>query len=422
MPNKLVKTFDQYAISQKIAIAVSGGIDSMVLMKISSLSKKIDSKNIHILAIDHNLRKGSKEEALFVKKEASKLGFKTSILTWKGKKPKSGIQEKARKKRYNLLFDYCKKNNISDLFFAHHLDDQIENFIFRMFRGSGIVGLTSFSNYSKRNNINIIRPLIEIPKSDLVLFAKKQKIEWIEDPSNSNSDFDRVKIRNVLQNFYDDGFDKRLFLKSISKLKSINEDIEYLIEDYIAKYIEIYENIYVSIKREFFNNSPREIQMRVIKNCISFFAPEKFYSPKDLKISNILDWIKNNPQIDSKTLGGTLFKKNNNVIILYKEVKKLSDIKPINISKSEFKSWDNRFLVKSNVKIEGKISYLGPEGVKILKSKKIDLNKAKKNAPIAAIYSSPAVWQKKRLISAPIFNYHDNNIVNIEIKKIGYMI
>ena len=422
MSNKLVKTFDQYITSQKIAIAVSGGIDSMVLMKISSLSKKIKSNNIHILTINHDLRKGSKEETLFVRKEADKLGLKVSILTWKGKKPKSGIQEKARKKRHNLLFNYCKKNNISDLFFAHHLDDQIENFIFRMFRGSGIVGLTSFSNFSKIDKINLIRPLIDTPKSDLLLFAKKQKIEWIEDPSNLNLDFDRVKIRNVLKNFYDSGFDKKLFLKSIRKLKSINEDIESLTKDYITKYIEVYENIYVIIKKEFFSNSPKEIQMRVIKNCISFFAPEQLYSPKDIKIINILNWIKCNPKVDSKTLGGTLFKKNNNVIILYKEVNKLPHIKPVNISKSEFKSWDNRFLVKSNVKIDGKISYLGPEGVKILKSKKIDVNKAKKNAPIAAIYSSPAIWQKKRLISAPIFDYHYNSSVNIEIKKISYMI
>ena len=422
MSNKLIKTFDQYVTSQKIAIAVSGGIDSMVLMKVSSLSKKIKPKNIHILTINHDLRKGSKEETLFVRKEADKLGLKATVLTWKGKKPKSGIQEKARKKRQNLLFNYCKKNNISDLFFAHHLDDQIENFIFRMFRGSGIVGLTSFSNFSKIDKINLIRPLINTPKSDLLLFAKKQKIEWIEDPSNSNLDFDRVKVRNVLKNFYDSGFDKKLFLKSISKLKSINEDIELLTGDYIANYIEVYENIYVSIKKEFFSNSPKEIQMRVIKNCISFFAPEKLFSPKDIKIINILNWIKCNSKVESKTLGGTLFKKNNNAIILYKEVNKLSHIKPVNISKSEFKSWDNRFLVKSNVKIDGKISYLGPEGVKILKSKKIDVNKAKKNAPIAAIYSSPAIWQKKRLISAPIFDYSYNRSVNIEIKKIGYMI
>ncbi|MDC0247162.1 tRNA lysidine(34) synthetase TilS, partial [OCS116 cluster bacterium] len=175
MLTKLIKAFDLYVMSPKIAIAVSGGLDSMVLMKLANISKKINSKNIHIIVIDHDLREGSKEEALFVKEEASKLGLRSAILTWKGKKPTSKIQESARNERYNLLFNYCKKNHISDLFLGHHLDDQIENFIFRMFRGSGVVGLTSFSNFSKRDGINLIRPLIEIPKSDLLVFAKKQK-------------------------------------------------------------------------------------------------------------------------------------------------------------------------------------------------------------------------------------------------------
>ena len=422
MPTKLIKAFDLYVMSPKIAIAVSGGLDSMVLMNLAKISKKIKSKNIHIIVIDHNLRKGSKEEALFVKEEASKLGLRSVILTWKGKKPSSKIQETARKERYNLLFDYCKENQISDLFIGHHLDDQIENFIFRMFRGSGIVGLTSFSNFSKRDGINLIRPLIEIPKSDLLLFAKKQKIKWVEDPSNLNLNFDRIKIRSTLQNFYDSGFDKKLFLKSINKLKSVNEDIDFFAESYVSKYIEIHENIFVSIRKEFFIKTPNEIQMRIIKNCIRLFAPNNLYSPKDAKINNLLKWMKNNSNIKAKTLGGTLFRKKNNEILLYKEVKNLNNIKPIDISKSEFKCWDNRFLIRANKNFNGKISYLGPEGVKVLKSKKIDINKAKKNAPIAAVYSSPAIWDKKRLISAPIFDYCINNKVNIEIKKIGYML
>ncbi len=422
MINKLVNVFDIHIMSSKIAIAVSGGLDSIVLMNLAKLSNKIDTKSIHILIVDHGLRKNSKDEAFFAKQEAGKLGFKSKILTWKGKKPTTKIQETARNSRYDLLFDYCRKNDISDLFIAHHLDDQIENFIFRMFRGSGIKGLTSFSNIYKIDDINIIRPLIEIPKSDLLIFAEEQKLKWIEDISNSNLAFDRVKIRNALNSFYKNGFDKKLFLKSINKLKSINEDLDFIADDYVKKYIKFNDNIFVSIDKNFFFVAPKEIQMRVIKNCISFFAPEKPYPPKDTKIINLMKWIKNNQESSSKTLGGTLFKKNKKVIILYKEVNNLTNIKPIMISKSKYKCWDNRFLIKSNVEINGKISYLGPEGVKILKSKKIDIKKTKKDAPIAAIYSSPAIWEKKCLISAPIFDYCNNDRVNIEIKKIGYML
>ena len=81
MTDKLVKAFDLYAEPSKIGIAVSGGLDSMVLMNLASISKKINSKNIHIIIVDHNLRKGSKQEALFVEEEARKLGIKSIILT-----------------------------------------------------------------------------------------------------------------------------------------------------------------------------------------------------------------------------------------------------------------------------------------------------------------------------------------------------
>ena len=110
MAHKLTNVFDKYLMSSKIAVAVSGGLDSMVLMNLAKLSNKINTRNIHILVVDHGLRKDSKEEALFVKEEAKKLGLRSQILIWKGKKPTTKIQETARKKRYDMLFDYCKKN------------------------------------------------------------------------------------------------------------------------------------------------------------------------------------------------------------------------------------------------------------------------------------------------------------------------
>ena len=104
--------------------------------------------------------------------------------------------------------------------------------------------------------------------------------------------------------------------------------------------------------------------------------------------------MKNNSNIKAKTLGGTLFRKKNNEILLYKEVKNLNNIKPIDISKSEFKCWDNRFLIKANKNFNGKISYLGPEGVKVLKSKKIDINKAKECSNCCSLQFSSYLGQK----------------------------
>jgi len=422
MTNNLVKNFDSEVLDSNIAIAVSGGVDSLVLMNLANESKAIKNKDVFILTIDHGLRPESKNECKFVEGLAKKLGFKVKILKWKGNKPKKGLQEKARNERYNLLLNFCRENSINNLFLAHHLDDQIENFLFRMFRGSGIKGLTSFSNRFERDGILLIRPLVDIPKSELITFAKKRKIKWIEDPSNQNKKFERIKLRKILPLIYEEGFDKKIFLKSIKKLKLANKALDEVTKEFVSKYVMVNKNISVFINQELFLEAPKEVQFRIIENSIRIFSGERFYSPSYSKIMNLINWINESNEISAKTLGGTIFRRRNKGIILYKEVKKLNEIKPIKLSINNYKSWDNRFLIKAKKASEGEISYLGAEGIKILKSKK-KLNKKDLNdIPLTALYSIPAVWKGKRLISAPFFDYSSINGFSLEIKNIDYLL
>ena len=422
MTKKLIKIFNAQIIDSKIAIAVSGGVDSMVLMNLAKESDFLNDKNVFILVVDHDLRAESKQEAKFVKNEAKKLGFPTRILKWKGSKPNKRIQEEARNKRYSLLINFCRENNINNLYLAHHLDDQIETFLFRMFRGSGLQGLTSFSRSYERNGLTLIRPLIDTPKSELISYAGRKKINWVEDPSNENQKYDRVKLRKVLPLIYKEGFDKKVFLKSIKKLRLANQALDQITKEFVLRYVAINKNISVFINQELFLTAPEDVQLRVLQNTIRIFSGERYYSPDYLKILNLMNWARNDNDISAKTLGGTIFRKRKGGLILYKEVKKLNDIKPIKLSKSKYKAWDNRFLIKINKSVKGEISYLGNEGVKILKSKKILGKKGFNGIPLTALYSIPAMWDGKRLISAPFFDYSVDNSVNLKVKKIDYLI
>ena len=422
MTKKLIKIFNAQIIDSKIAIAVSGGVDSMVLMNLAKESDFLNDKNVFILVVDHDLRAESKQEAKFVKNEAKKIGFPTRILKWKGSKPNKRIQEEARNKRYSLLINFCRENNINNLYLAHHLDDQIETFLFRMFRGSGLQGLTSFSSSYERNGLTLIRPLIDTPKSELISYARRKKINWVEDPSNENQKYDRVKLRKVLPLIYKEGFDKKVFLKSVKKLRLANQALDQITKEFVLQYVIINKNISVFIKKELFLTAPEDVQLRVLQNTIRIFSGERYYSPNYLKILNLMNWARNDNDISAKTLGGTIFRKRKGGLILYKEVKKLNDIKPIKLSKSKYKAWDNRFLIKINKSVKGEISYLGNEGVKILKSKKILGKKGFNGIPLTALYSIPAMWDGKRLISAPFFDYSVDNSVNLKVKKIDYLI
>ena len=139
-----VKLLDKYIEDEMIALAVSGGPDSTAMMHIASLSKKIKKDKVIVVVVDHGLREGSADEAKIVSENAKKLGFKFKTLKWDGLKPNTRIQELARKNRYHLITKWSKTKKINKIFLAHHLDDQIETFLMRLAKGSGVDGLASF--------------------------------------------------------------------------------------------------------------------------------------------------------------------------------------------------------------------------------------------------------------------------------------
>ncbi|MBO6492815.1 MAG: tRNA lysidine(34) synthetase TilS, partial [Pelagibacteraceae bacterium] len=146
---KLYLTFKKQLYSQinneKFCIGVSGGPDSLALAFLCKIfSKEFNSKFIALI-IDHNLRKQSGIEARKVKIILTKHKIRAKVLTWKDKIPKSNIQFNARNIRYFLLNNECNKLNIKNLVLAHHEGDLIENFFIRLFRGSGLKGLSSLN-------------------------------------------------------------------------------------------------------------------------------------------------------------------------------------------------------------------------------------------------------------------------------------
>ena len=145
---RILKIFNQFsksnAIKGNIAVAVSGGPDSLALAYISkcySISNNVKVKYYHV---NHKLRKESSLEAKKLKILLKKFDIDCKILNWNGKKPKSNIQSIARDKRYELIRRECLKDRNNFIFVAHHLDDLYENFVIRLLRGSGLKGLVSF--------------------------------------------------------------------------------------------------------------------------------------------------------------------------------------------------------------------------------------------------------------------------------------
>ncbi|MFP3027204.1 MAG: tRNA lysidine(34) synthetase TilS, partial [Wolbachia sp.] len=148
---------NSFAFHNQIAVAVSGGVDSIVLLHLMTNWAKKNKLSLPIaLTVNHGLRSESQKEADFVISYAKELGAKESfILNWEKQNIKGNIQLQARKARYKLLEEWCKNNNVKCLLVAHHKDDQAETFLLRLERGSGVDGLSSMDYKSFLNGIYI---------------------------------------------------------------------------------------------------------------------------------------------------------------------------------------------------------------------------------------------------------------------------
>ena len=303
----------------KIGVAISGGPDSLALAFLAKcyfLTNKLDSK---FFIVDHKIRKESSKEAKLVRLFLKKFHINCEILKWHGKKPHSNIQGIARNKRYALLKNACKKNDIKHLLIGHHIDDLYENFFIRLLRGSGLKGLSTFGETIKEeeSNIVILRPLINFEKKHLIYISKNVFKFFIEDPSNQNLNFQRSRIRKLIFDLNKEGLDKKKLDLTIRNLKSSNNSINFYVTKNIqdnAKFLK-QENTYI-LNKSFFNQS-QEVIFRSFSTVLKKIS-SRYYPPRGKSITDLILKI-NSIKYKKFTLGGCYVEKINETILITKE-------------------------------------------------------------------------------------------------------
>jgi len=181
-----------------ILLAVSGGPDSIALMALArdwAKSQRRKAPKLSVATVDHGLRKEARDEAKLVAGFAKSLRMPHTILTWRGVKPKSGIQEKARAARYELLVAHANAIHADAIALAHHADDQVETILMRLASGSGLSGLAGMNAITRRDNMPLLRPLLHVSSAQLRAFVDDRGLPFVDDPSNANEAFARVRFR-----------------------------------------------------------------------------------------------------------------------------------------------------------------------------------------------------------------------------------
>ena len=196
---ELMRPLEPFETAPKIAVACSGGPDSMALLVLAQGWVKSAGGKLTALIVDHRLRDESTAEADNVARRARELGVEAVILAWSGERPSANVQEKARDARYRLLFEWCAENAVLHLLVAHHRDDQAETVLLRDERGSGDDGLAGMGALQEYGQVRLLRPLLPLAKARLQATADAFRVETVADPSNDDTRFDRVRIRRHLE-------------------------------------------------------------------------------------------------------------------------------------------------------------------------------------------------------------------------------
>jgi tRNA(Ile)-lysidine synthase len=200
--------FAPFVRAKALLIAVSGGPDSTALLLMAAeWAKRRGKPRIEAATVDHGLRPESAHEAKAVAALCARLGVGHRVLQWKGAKPTSRLQERAREARYRLLVDHARAVSADALMTAHHADDQAETVLFRLLRGSGVAGLRGMDLMTARDGMVIARPLMGLKKRDLIAFANERGAPFIDDPSNADPRFARTRLRALLARLGEEGLD-----------------------------------------------------------------------------------------------------------------------------------------------------------------------------------------------------------------------
>ena len=213
-----------------ITLAVSGGGDSMALMHLAAHWAEAHAVQCHVVTIDHGLRSGSASEARFVAQAAAELGLSHDTLCWAGWSGQGNLQDQARQARYRLLDDARGASQL--VLMGHTLDDQAETFLMRLKRGSGVDGLAGIplcrfvSSEAQEDGYWVLRPLLGISRQALREYLDENKVRWVEDPSNQDTNYERIQMRQLISDISEGGLSASVLAETAARMGQAKEALD----------------------------------------------------------------------------------------------------------------------------------------------------------------------------------------------------
>ena len=389
-----------------LVVGVSGGADSMALVLLIEEWANAHGGQVTALTVDHGLRQNSSTETKQVSRWLASRPVEHIVLHWEGPKPDSAVQASARKARYQLMADWCHENAALHLFVAHTLDDQVETYLMRKRRGSQDTGLSGMSAVTEMAGCRLLRPLLTSRGSALRDWLRQINQQWIEDPSNKDRKYERVRMRQLIT---DSDLDPMELFGEAADYGNQRRVGEAVMAELMASSVMCHPAGFVRMAIPPFMDQERSlIQGTLSRILVCVGGGEYPVSPE--KLMSLGEQFRTGKFGGNVTLGGCLICKSDDQVVICRENRNL----PAAISpRSDAEIlWDGRYRLK--VKLQnteaGQICTLAPLGETGWKQiNSLVSGQVRAQIPHAVRLTIPALFDDQGVSSAPLLDYKSTN-------------
>ncbi len=392
----LIDALGPFEAQPRLAVAVSGGADSMALCLLAQAWAQAQGGMIVALVVDHGLRAESGAEARQTAAWLAAYGVQALILPWKGAPPASAVQARARQARYHLMGQWCRSEGVLHLLVGHHADDQAETVAMRREKGSGLDGLAAMPAISEMSWGRLLRPLLGLPKAELQGMLTALDQPWIEDSSNRNFTFHRVRIRAALA---ESANKKALVAEAVHQGRErVRREAETAA--LLGRCCTIYPAGFALFDQKILTAASRIIAGRALGGVLSAVGG-RYYRAGRSKVERLFDVIAEDGDKAARTLSGCRVMSWRGRLLICREERGLPA--PRRLRSGERLVWDGRFLATAAV--DGlSIAPLGQAGWQDVSQFLPSQVRQFVPAPVRA--ALPAFYANGNIFSVPSLSYY----------------
>lgn len=375
-----------HAPIRHIGAAVSGGGDSMALLHLLHAWAAAAGLPLSVVTVDHGLRPEAGDEAGFVARICADLKRPHAIVTWQGWDGTGNLQDAARHARYGLITAWAQGAGVDCVALGHTSDDQAETFLMRLMRGSGVDGLAAMRDDWQSGGLRWLRPLIGETRAALRDYLSGNGLRWIDDPSNDDARFDRVRMRRALEILKPLGITVDRLAETAGRMELARRALSRCAHDAATQFCRI-EAGDVLIDRGGLAELEDEIRERLFAHALMWVSGAA-YRPRLDALRDTLDRVLAG---EARTLHGCLVAPTARGLRVGREARAVRDL----VSQPDG-LWDNRWRLNGNPGPGAEIRALGEDGLGQCKAWRDT------GLPRATLIASPAVWRGSDLVAAPL--------------------